>query len=48
MTHLGKGASRHSIGGSPRVSIDGRWRAKDRREQGHFLLLPHDPEYRRH
>jgi hypothetical protein len=48
MTHLGKGASRHSIGGSPRVSIDGRWRAKDRREQGHFLLLPQDPEYRRH
>jgi hypothetical protein len=47
-THLGKGASRHSIEGSPTVSIDGRWTAKDRREQGHFPLLPHDPEYRRH
>jgi hypothetical protein len=46
--HLGKGTSRESMGGSPTVSIDGRWTAKDRREQGHFPLLPHDPEYRRH
>jgi hypothetical protein len=30
------------------VSIDGRWTAKDRREQGHFPLRPYDLEYIRH
>jgi hypothetical protein len=46
--HLGKGTSQEYIGGSPMVSIDGKWTAKDRQEQGHVPLLPHDPEYRRH